>query len=179
MFKNLILAAAIVFSFGGVSSAATVMMTNGGTYSPLTASDTYIYEERLTGAGGPGSRTFTFVVDSAAAPLTATGGSANLFIGNSNTFTGAFLSWTSAMGTVFAVPSFYNGSAYFAELATLFTSPNGLVQTLTLAWTGYTGEVQLSIGVAAVPIPAGGLLLLSALCGIAALRRRRNAVKLA
>ena len=61
-------------------------------------------------------------------------------------------------------------------LATVFTAPN-LTQSLVFSWTGSKNGAGFDVEVAAavVPVPAAGFLLLGALGGIAALRRRKTA----
>lgn len=71
-------------------------------------------------------------------------------------------------------PSRTRGFAIFTQLSA------GETDTLTLSFgdtvnTIRGGQAGLQMTVAAVPLPAGGLLLLGALGGIAALRRRKTA----
>ena len=58
------------------------------------------------------------------------------------------------------------------ELSTTFTAP-ALTQYLEFAWDDSTGNGGFDVEVtAAVPVPAAGLMLVTALAGAAALRRR-------
>lgn len=172
--------AAVALSVGmliaGPSVAATVTLADGGTINPVSASDVYLYEEVLDGIGGASSRSFTFVLDSSEAPLQMNGAAAHLtLVGN---MVGAFLSWFDGTATnkVFLTPTPLGaGAAYVGDLSTLFTSPDKLVQTATIGWDSFTGPIQLSLQIAAVPLPAGGLLLIGAIAGLGALRRRKTA----
>lgn len=158
------------------SLAATVDLVAGGTVSPVNPSDSYVYDEILEGAGGAGSRSFTFVVDGSDAPLPMTAAAAHLRL--TGNLVGAFLSWFdgTTTTTVNLDPIIYYGMPYMwtGALQTLFTSPDKLTQTVTIGWTSYRGPIQLSLAVAAVPLPAGGVLLLGALGGLAMVRRRRK-----
>lgn len=167
--------AAAVLSVGmlvaGPSLAATVTLVDGGTVNPVNTSDVYWYDEFMEGSGGAASRSFTFVVNSSDSPLPMKAGAAHLTI--TGNLVGAFLSWFDGT-TTNKVYLAQIGSAFVAELTTLFTSPDKLTQTATIGWDSYRGQIQLSLQVAAVPLPAGGLLLIGAIAGLGVLRRRRK-----
>lgn len=48
------------------------------------------------------------------------------------------------------------------------------VKDLVFTWENLTASEQLSVKISPVPLPAGGLLLLTAIGGVAALRRKRK-----
>lgn len=171
------LALAVGLAVASQASAATVALVDGGTVNPVATADTYVYDEILEGAGGAGSRSFSFVVNASDAPLPMTAAAAHLRL--TGNLVGAFLSWFdgTTTTTVMLDPIIYYGMPlmWTGALQTLFTSPDKLAQTVSIGWTSYRGPVQLSLSVAAVPLPAGGLLLIGAMGGLAALRRRKTA----
>lgn len=177
--RNTIMAAAAVLAlsvFGGVAQAATITLNDGDTINPINVADVYIFEDVLPQGttGGAGSVSFTFVANASQLPLSLLSATANLKF-NGATISGLTLSLFDGVNTVFA-PLTVAGSAVFGEFINSFSNPDGLTQTLTLGWTGYDtrrGTIQLSVAVAAVPLPAGGLLLIGAIGGLAALRRRK------
>ena len=174
--KMVALALAVGLAVASQASAATVTLTDGGTVNPLVATDVYLYEEVLDASGGAGTRSFTFVASKDNAPITLGAAAAHLtLVGD---LTGAFMSWFDGTTTtsIALTPVILGaGRAYIGNLSTLFTSPDKLVQTVSIGWDSFNGPVQLSLQVAAVPLPAGGLLLIGAIGGLAALRRRKTA----
>lgn len=173
------LAAVVALSLMPVmSNAATIAISDGDLIDPIDVSTTYTFEEQLTGNTGAISRMFTFVADPADTPLPVF--AVNLTLTGRGTVVGAFMSWFDGANTIFATfeDVVLNGSTVGvgAAFTTLFTSPDALTQKLTLGWDSFTGNsIQVSTQVSAVPLPAGGLLLLTALGGLAAARRRRKA----
>ena len=83
------------------------------------------------------------------------------------------MSWLDAGNAVLSTINLARGETL---LATVFTAPN-LTQSLVFSWTGSKNGAGFDVEVAAavVPVPAAGFLLLGALGGIAALRRRKTA----
>lgn len=159
--------------------AATVDVFDGDVINPIALDTTYTYEERITGSTGAVSRSITFVADAADAPLPLIASNLTL-TGVSGTVVNPFMSWfdgTSTVTAVFDNITFGNTTiGVGAVLATLFEAPNALSQTLSFGWESFTGDaIQVSLQVSPVPLPAGGLLLLTALGGVTVLRRRRKA----
>lgn len=158
--------------------AATVDVFDGNVINPIALNTTYTYEERITGSTGAVSRSITFVADEADAPLPFI--ASNLTLTGFGTVVNPFMSWfdgTSTVTAVFDNITFGNTTiGVGAVLATLFEAPNALSQTLSFGWESFTGDaIQVSLQVSPVPLPAGGLLLLTALGGVTVLRRRRKA----
>ena len=100
-------------------------------------------------------------------------------------FTGAHLTRTDLRGT--NLSSAILTDAHFCQtrmpkgtLNTLFSSAStSLSQTLVFSWAGSTapsngGVIGFDFDVSAVPLPAGGMLLLTALGGLVLMRRRQT-----
>jgi hypothetical protein len=164
--------------FGGMAQAATVTLADGDVISPINTNDTYIFEQTLSGVGGPGSVSFDFAALPSQLPLSLAAITINLASFQAN-ISGFYMSLFDGVNTTYAtinVTSF--GAAGFSFNGALENAfNNSLTQTLTLGWdsydTGRIGSIQISASVAAVPLPAGGLLLIGAIGGLAALRRRK------
>ena len=94
-----------------------------------------------------------------------------------DTFTSAALSWWDDGGALissvalvpFGAPATFG---FQGQVSTLF---NFDTRTLKLEWAGFTGKVlSVNVLVAAVPLPAGALLLITGLAGLGLSRRRKR-----
>lgn len=158
---------ALVIALMPIGATAATFIQDGNAYSIGYGSE--FFGDVTSTAGGAGSWTIEFNADSD--PIEA---DASLSIGRivANQFTGLRLSWLDTSLNVLStvmVPT-----APGANLMTRFSAPN-LDQFLRIDWTGSTAGAGFDVEVAAdVPVPAAGLLLLTALGGAFALRRRRK-----
>lgn len=168
MFSRLkYLAVAAVVAMTPLVASAATLIVDGGTYTIGNAEDEFF--GNVDAFGGAGSWTVVFNAD--ADPVTA---DASATIGRIvlGTFNNLTMSWLGFGDTVLSTINVAQGSTL---LSTVFTIPD-LTQKLVFNWTGSRNGAGFDVEVAAtVPLPAGGLLLLGALGGIAALRRRKAA----
>lgn len=172
--KTMLVALAAVVLMSSAASAVTVVSA-GGTYD--IKSDP-LFIGTATSPGGPGSYAVNFT-----SPVDPLIGQANasVTINVFGLFTGLTMSWvdTANPSNVFATTAIL-GSGLQTTLNTLFSSAStSLSQTLVFSWAGSTapsngGVIGFDFDVSAVPLPAGGMLLLTALGGLVLMRRRQT-----
>lgn len=175
--------AAILFSvaiFSGATApqtaSALTLLEEGVTYEVGSPGDETEFAGNILGNGSAGS----WMVQFDSRPV-ETKALASAQIGNfvANTFTNLTLSWISLKNGVLASVAVTPG---LTALSTLFSSPDNLVQSLKLSWTGSMAKAGFSVevgvpaaSVVTTPLPPSALLFLSALAGFAFLGWRRRA----
>ena len=167
MFNRLkYLAVAAVIALTPVVASAATLIVDGGTYSIGHTENEFFGNVGAVGGAGSWSVVFNADTDPVNAEASATIG--RIALGQFKNLT---MSWLDAGSAVLSTINLARGETL---LATVFTAPN-LTQSLVFSWTGSKNGAGFDVEVAAtVPLPAGGLLLIGALGGIAALRRRKT-----
>ena len=174
--KTMAIALAAALLMTGTASAVTTVTAGGGPYD-IKSDNLFI--GTATSPGGPGSYAVDFF-----SPVDPLGGTANasVTVNVFGLFRGLTMSWvdTANHSNVFATIDIL-GDGFQTTLKTLFSSAStSLNQTLLFSWSYAQppkngGTIGFDFDVAAVPLPAGGILLLTALGGLGLMRRRKTA----
>lgn len=166
MFNNFkYMAVAAALAVAPMTASAATLLTDDGSFA-ITYGSEFFGDLKSTGGAGDFTSTFTSSVDPLGAQALATIGPIAF-----KQFTNLTLSWLSAADMILSTTAI---TPLTTTLSTVFTAPNE-TQKLRLSWTDSTAGAGFDFEVAAsVPVPAAGLLLMTALGGAAALRRRKN-----
>ena len=160
------LAVAAVVAVTPIAAGAVTVVNDGDSVAISTGSD---FIGDVDAFGGAGSFVVNFT--SATDPLDATA-SATIGPVVAGTFTDLVMSWVSdATDAVLASVAVTDPGA---ALGTTFASPSDLVQRLEITWTDSLDGASFDIEVSAVPLPAGGFLLIGALGALGVARRRKS-----
>ena len=169
-FAGLAAAAVLASGLAATSAGAVTVVANGGTYD-VPGDDTQFIGDVKDSSGGAGSYSVTFNNASAGT------GVATVTIGEltASTFSNLMASWVDLDDTVLASTAV---TPVVTSLSTMFMDPDSLSQSLVFSWTdslvgsGFDFEVEVS----PIPLPAAGLMLLTGIAGLGAIRSRRKAV---
>lgn len=170
MFEKIkVLGVVAALALAPVAAGAVTVVSDGDSVTIGAGGTDREFVGAVVGAGGAGSWTVDFTATND--PLLA---NASATIGPivAGTFTNLVMSWIrTADATVLASVGVSDPGA---SLGTTFASPSDLSQSLVLSWDGSLRGAGFDVEVAAVPIPAAGILLLGALGGLGVAARRRK-----
>ena len=167
------LAAAAVFATGmaATSAGAVTVVSNNGSYDIGPGQETQFIGDVKDGTGGSGMYMVTFNASSATSAL------AEVTIGPlvASTFSELMMKWVDDEGAEISSTGITPIETF---LGTVFMDPDSLSQSLVFSWSdslvnaGFDFEVEVS----PIPLPAAGLMLLTGIAGLGAIRSRRKAV---
>lgn len=179
-FKTTLGAAAIAMAAPFAASAAVVETCDangslGGNFD-IANGDSYNCDFTVEAPADPSSGSVRLDFFSNVIPASAVAATVNLGLFG-DTFTTATLEWFDEPGDVSlgSVNLADLGFGFSGSLGTNFAGPAQDDQYVVLSWTGFSGEfLDVNISVSQVPVPAGILLMGTALAGFGVARRRKD-----
>lgn len=159
----------------GAVTINVVPITNGGTY---TLAYNTVFTGGSTGlAGGPGSVVYGFHGSDLDPVHVRTGLTAN--VDPIGSISDLFIGWYADSGGATLLQTVFDGGPLLSSngggaVDSNFMTP-WVTRYLIATWSGATGAPDIDVRVAAVPLPAGFLLMGTALAGLGAVSRRRRA----
>ena len=162
--------AALATGLAATSAGAVTVVSDGDSVNIGPGLETTFIGDVKDASGGAGMFEVTFNSS------TAAGAEARVSIleGVASTFEDLTMAWVGEDGTEISSASV---APVVTSLSTMFMDPDSLSQSLVFSWTdslvnvGFDFEVEVS----PIPVPAAGLLLLTGIAGLGAIRSRRKA----
>ena len=160
-------AAAAVLAAGLAATSASAVPVSVANGDSVDFGNLDFAGEAVSGAGGAGAWMVTFNAASSGT------GEALVTIGprNLEAWTDLMVGWSGGESAVVEPTS--------TTVSTMFLDPESLSQMLIISWSdslpGFAFDVEGTVAVSAIPLPAAGLMLLTDIGGLGVMRSRRKA----